>query len=254
MKRKTEIFNFDNGRGDILSGRMELPRDAEPTHFGIFANCFTCAKEFFAPTRTSRALAERGIAMLRFDFTGLGESEGTFSDTNFTTKIQDICAAAKAIKEKYGHDVSLVIGHSLGGAAAIASTAHLPSAKAVATIGAPRDPDHVMRHFREKEQVLERDGQIEIDVAGRKYILKQHFMDDLSMHHVAKDTADFEGGVFVFHAPEDDMVVFENAKIIYERANEPKFFYEMPGAGHMFEDPVRIGEIADALTNFLTKK
>jgi len=253
MNRKTHVFNFDNGRGDLLSGRMELPKDQAPLTFGIFANCFTCAKEFFAPTKVSRALAEQGIAMLRFDFTGLGKSEGFFPDTNFSTKIEDLKAASKAIYNEFGKTPELLVGHSLGGAAALAATAHLPDIKTAATIGSPRGPGHVLRHFEEHQQIMEQEGKIEITVADRKYILKKQFLEDLDLHNLKENTQNFKGAIFVFHAPDDDMVAFENAQTIFDRATEPRFLHQMDGAGHMIEKQQDTDFIAQTLANWIEK-
>lgn len=252
MKRKTIIFDFTNDRGNTLSGRLELPKDGDPVAYGVFANCFTCMKEFFAPTRVCRGLAERGIAMLRFDFTGLGESEGSFTDGNFGTNISDILSASSALEKGFGQSPMLLIGHSLGGAAALAASAELPSLKAVATIGSPKDPNHVLRHFQDQDQLIEHDDVIELKVADRTYLLKKQFLDNLSAHDVAQNTADFGGASFVFQAPKDDMVKAINAQEIYDRAVEPKFLHMMgDDVGHMLDRPQDTEYVAETLSVWL---
>ena len=172
---KTISIDVENTRDAVLSAKLEMPADEKPHGFAIFSNCFTCEKEFFAPKRVARALAAKGIATARFDFTGLGKSTGRFSDTNFTTNVEDIQTIAAKIKADYGADIDLLIGHSFGGAASIGAAVSFPTLKAVATIGSPKDPRHVMRHFEEHAQIFERDGMVEITVAGRTYILKKQF-------------------------------------------------------------------------------
>lgn len=250
-QHKTIRVTFPNQNGDMIAGRLEMPIDEQPTHIGLFSHCFTCSKEFFAPTKVSKALADRGIAMMRFDFTGLGDSEGDFSSSSFSTNIGDLCAGAQFLEDEYGIAPSLLIGHSFGGTTSLAATQHLPAVEAVATIGSPQDPSHVMRHFEQHQQLLERDGFIEIEVAGRKYTLKKSFMDDLGSHDVEKNTRDFDGAVFVFQSPEDDMVDWKNAEVIYERASDPRFLIRMDGVSHMLDRPEEAAMVAYVLSSWL---
>ena len=250
-QHKTVPVTFPNRNGDPLAGRLELPLDREISHFGLFMHCFTCSKEFFAPSKTCKALADRGVAMLRFDFTGLGESGGSFSDSTFSTSLGDVLSAADFLRTQY-QAPSLLVGHSMGGAAALAATRELGAAiQAVATIGSPRDPAHVLRHFEDHQQLLETDGKVELVVAGRQYFLKKEFFSDMASHDVAQDTRDFGGAVFVFHAPEDDMVDFSNAKVIYDRASGPRFLISMDGATHMLDKPEDAALVADILSSWL---
>ncbi|MGM0422041.1 MAG: alpha/beta hydrolase family protein [Pseudomonadota bacterium] len=251
MDYQTETFDLDNGRGDMLSARLERPTNGEVKAYGIFANCFTCEKEFFAPKRVCRALAARGVAMVRFDFTGLGKSEGDFSDTNFTTHIEDLTAIAQKLESDFGQGPELLIGHSFGGPAALAMTETTPSVRTVATIGAPKDPRHVMRHFEEHQQILEREGMIEIDVAGRKYVLKKQFAEDVKSFDVEKQTRNFKGDLFVFHDPEDDMVRYENAGEIYDRAGGAAWLVSLKGAGHMLGDIKQTAYVGNLLADWL---
>ena len=253
---ETRNFDLDNGRGDTLSARLEYPTEHPPVGFAIFANCFTCEKEFFAPKRITRALAEQSIAAVRFDFTGLGESGGDFSQTNFTTNLQDMRAVAEKIKAEFGLYPELLLGHSFGGAAAIGLAAILgnDTIKTVATIGAPKDPRHVMRHFEEHQQILKRDGMIEITVANRTYTLRQQFADDVKSHDIESKTRAFTGGLFVFHDPKDDMVKFENAVEIFDRGGGPSYLIRMDGAGHMLSNTKATSYVADTLTDWIVKQ
>ncbi len=246
---KTVPVSFPNMGGDRLSGRLELPVEGKPTHFGIFAHCFTCGKDFFAPSKVSKALAAHGVAMLRFDFTGLGESKGSFADSTFSTSLGDILSAAKFLRNNYAAP-SLLVGHSMGGAAALAASSDLDDIEAVAVIGSPCDPAHVLRHFKDHEQMIERAGAIELNVAGREYVLKKSFFDDLDNHDVEQDTRNFGGAVFVFHAPDDDMVSFKKAETIYERFGTG-FLIRMEGASHMLDQREDAAKIADILAGWL---
>ena len=250
---KTISIDVENSQGAILSARLEMPADEKPRAFGIFSNCFTCEKEFFAPKRVCRALAGRGIAMVRFDFMGLGKSTGDFSDTNFTTNIDDIMTIAKKIKADYGADIDLLIGHSFGGAASIGASGQFPSLKALATLGSPKDPRHVMRHFEENAQILERDGMVEITVAGRTYCLKKQFSEDVKAHDIETETRNLKAALFVFHDPLDEMVAWQNALDIYERGSGEKYLVELKDAGHMLNNKADAEYMADILSNYLIK-
>lgn len=248
---KTISYDLENDRGDTLSARLEMPADEKPHAFGIFSNCFTCEKEFFAPKRVCRALAERGIAMVRFDFTGLGESGGDFSDTNFTTNLLDIKSIAAKIKQDFNTDVSLLIGHSFGGAASLGFAHNNPSIRAVATLGSPKDPRHVMRHFEENAQVFEKNGMVEISVAGRKYILKKQFSDDVKSHDIEQKTRELKAALFVFHDPQDEMVKYQNAIDIYERATAEKYLITIEDSGHMLPNLKDAQYMANILANWM---
>ena len=245
-----QSFDFIGADGQHLSGRLDLP-DGPVSSYALFAHCFTCTKNSLAAVRVSKALTALGYGVLRFDFTGLGESGGSFSDSTFSTSLDDVLSAADFLRTQY-QAPALLVGHSMGGAAALAATRELGSGiKAVATIGSPRDPAHVLRHFEDHQQLLETDGKVELVVAGRQYFLKKDFFSDMASHDVAQDTRDFGGAVFVFHAPEDDMVDFSNAKVIYDRASGPRFLISMDGATHMLDKPEDAALVADILSGWL---
>ena len=250
---KTISIDVENTRGAVLSARLEMPADENPKAFGIFSNCFTCEKEFFAPKRVSRALASRGLAMARFDFMGLGKSGGDFSDTNFTTNIEDIQTIAKKIKADYGADIDLLIGHSFGGAASIGAAASFPHLKALATLGSPKNPRHVMRHFEDNAQILERDGMVEITVAGRTYILKKQFVEDVKSHDIEDETRNLNAALFVFHDPLDEMVAWQNALDIYARGSGEKYLVEIKDSGHMLPNASDAEYMADILAGYVLK-
>lgn len=220
MSRKSLKFDFPNGRGETLSGRLEMP-DGEPEFFGVFAHCYTCNKDVHAAARISKALAERGVAMLRFDMTGMGESEGDFSDTNLSTNTADVVAAAKALAEKHEAPV-LLVGHSFGGLAAQEAAEQLDEVELVAVIGTPKDADHVTRHMQHAKDVITEKGEAEVNIAGRKFTIKKQFVDDIDAHDMERVTQALECALHVFHAPNDDMVSFKNAEGTYKRARDAK--------------------------------
>lgn len=231
MNRLSLKFDFPGGNGETLSGRLELPA-AKPACFAIFAHCFTCSKDVMAAARISRALAEKGIAVLRFDFTGLGNSEGDFANTNFSSNVGDLLAAAKALADEYTAP-TLLIGHSLGGAAVLAAAAQLDQVKAVVTIGAPSDPEHVSKHFAADLDEIAEKGAAEVTLAGRQFKIQQHFIDDIRAHNLGDALGQLDAALMVMHAPGDDIVDFENAETIYAHAAQPKALIQLAGADHL---------------------
>jgi alpha/beta superfamily hydrolase len=220
MIQRTLKFPFSNSRGQQLAGLIDMPQ-GEPLFFGIFAPCFTCTKESHAAHKICRALSRCGIAMLRFDMTGLGESEGSFADTNFSTRTLDIVAAGKALAEIH-QAPKLLIGHSISGTAALAAAAHLPSLQALATLGAPADPAHVIAELRRHNLIIIKDDTAEMTIAGRKITVKRQMADNMESSSVEKETATVmtaeNNKLFIFHAPHDEIVSFRNAQVISDRA------------------------------------
>lgn len=188
-----------------------------------------------AAARISRALAEKGIAVLRFDFTGLGNSEGDFSNTNFSSNVEDLLEAAKALGEKWSAP-SLLIGHSLGGAAVLAAAAQLDDIGAVVTINAPADPEHVSKHFEADLDEIEEKGEAEVTLAGREFKIRQQFIDDIRSHNLGEALAKLDAALMVMHTPEDEIVDFENAEMIYKDAAQPKAFIPLSGTDHLLTD------------------
>ena len=221
-------ISFTGSGGARLAAIMDLP-DGDPECFAVFAHCFTCSKDFKAAHHTSRALAGRGIAVLRFDFSGLGQSEGEFAETSFSSNIDDLARAAEHLR--YEHQAPrLLVGHSLGGAAALAAAADLPEVAAVATIAAPFDPRHVERHLEDAAGAGEH---VEIQVAGRSFRLKRGFFEDLKRHDMARKISDLDRALLVCHSPLDRVVHPQEAERIFQTARHPKSFLALEGADHL---------------------
>lgn len=226
-----ERFEFAGGDGQVLSARLHLPA-VEPIACAVFAHCFTCSKDSRAATRISSALAEKGIAALRFDFTGLGESEGEFDGTTFSHNVDDIVAAANALREVY-QAPTLLIGHSLGGSGVLAAASQVPEAVGVATIGAPFEPKHVARLFDASVEEIEETGHAEVDIGGRPFTIRKSFLADLQKHCNAERIGELKKALVVFHSPQDNVVGIDNARLIYKAARHPKSFISLDGADHL---------------------
>lgn len=228
---KTSLkLTFPGSQGE-LAARLDLPNGA-PKTFALFAHCFTCSKDIFAASRIAGELSERGFAVMRFDFTGLGASEGEFANTNFSSNVTDLLKAADYLRENY-EAPQVLIGHSLGGAAVLAAASSVPEVKAVATIGAPADAEHVVHNFGAKIDEIEDKGVAEVQLAGRAFTIKKQFLDDLKEHSVADRTAHLYKALIVFHAPLDQTVGIENAALIYNAAKHPKSFISLDKADHL---------------------
>jgi putative redox protein len=226
---------FKNRNNQQLSAKLEFP-DNQPAHnYAVFAHCFTCNKNLLAIRNISRALNKEGIAVLRFDFTGLGESEGDFIDTNFSSNINGLIDAAKFVKENY-QAPSIIIGHSLGGAAAIFAAKQIESVKAVATIGAPSSPDHVQHLFGSDISEIEKDGVAKISISGREFNLAKQFIDDIESKSMEACIKSLRKPLLVIHSPQDIVVGIQNAKEIYSNAFHPKSFISIDGADHMLSN------------------
>lgn len=232
---QTEKVTFTTDEGTELSARLELPIDQHPHAYALFAHCFTCNKNLSAVRNISRALARRGFGVLRFDFTGLGESEGDFADTNFSSNIQDLLAAARFMGTRY-EPPSLLIGHSLGGAAVLRAAYELESVKAVATIGAPFDPEHVTHLFGESQQEIEESGVAKVNIGGRSFTVKKQFLDDIEENKLSDRIAFLNRALLIMHSPQDLIVVVDNAADIYAAARHPKSFISLDGADHLLSN------------------
>ncbi len=229
-------MKFDNGRGQRLAAVMDMPVDGLPVAYGVFAHCFTCSKSFKAVRHISRALAAEGIGILSFDFTGLGDSEGDFADTSFTSNVDDVVAAAEAIAASHGSP-SILIGHSLGGAAAITAAARLTSVNAVVTIGAPAGLDHLAEILAPARAEVERHGRAEIELAGRRVRIGRSLIRDLEEISMREAIAGLDRALLVMHSPVDGVVGIDNASEIFQAARQPKSFVSLDGADHLLGDP-----------------
>jgi putative redox protein len=227
----SEPFDFTGAQGQRLAGRLDLPEGPVRSH-ALFAHCFTCTKSSLAAVRIARALTARGFGVLRFDFTGLGQSEGSFADSSFSGSVDDLLAAAQALAAR-GAAPGLLIGHSLGGATTLAAASRLPDVKAVATIGTPFDVAHVTHLFGGGLQALEQHGEAEVDIGGRPFRLRRAFVDDLSMHDQGARIATLRRALLVLHAPGDRTVDISNAAAIFQAARHPKSFVSLDDADHL---------------------
>lgn len=230
MKR-LEI-SFKNERSEELKGILELPLLQEPENFAIFAHCFTCNKNFHAPVHISRALASKGYGVLRFDFTGLGESEGEFSNSDFSANISDIEAAANFLKDNYSSP-SLLVGHSLGGAASLLAALNLPSVKAVVSINAPSSLDHVKNHFKGDLEKIKKNGYAEVKIGGRTFKITSNFVEDLEKNNDLNKIGELDRALLIMHSPQDRIVPVKHAENLYRVARHPKSFISLDGSDHL---------------------
>jgi len=233
---KTERIEFRNEKDQTLSGRLELPPQGKPVAFALFAHCFTCSKDYKSAVFASRALADRGYAVLRFDFTGLGESEGEFADTSFFSNVEDLVAAAEYLGTNH-EEPKLLIGHSLGGAAVLQAAGSIPSSKAVATIAAPCSPKNMRRFAEGRREELDDAGAIDVSIAGRPFKIGKRFFEDLERTNMDKTIADLNKPLLVLHSPVDPVVDIENAAHIFQKARHPKSFISLDGADHLLSHP-----------------
>ena len=228
-------LEFTNSTGQKLSARIDLPADQDPIACALFAHCFTCSKNIKAISHISRALTREGIAVLRFDFTGLGESEGDFADTNFSSNVEDLVMAAEFMADNY-HAPKILIGHSLGGAAVLQAAAKIPSAVAVITIAAPADPGHVSRALGNSREIIERRGEANVDLAGRTFKIKKQFLEDLGSVRMEETIRNLNRALLILHSPMDDIVGIGNAAKIFQTARHPKSFISLDKADHLLMD------------------
>lgn len=227
-----EKFRFHNSDGDELAARLDLPENTSPSAFALFAHCFTCSKDLQAVGAISRALNRQGLGVLRFDFTGLGESEGDFADTNFSSNVDDLVAAAKFLADDY-EAPRILIGHSLGGAAVLQAAHRLDGVQAVSTIAAPHDPEHVTRLLEDSIEEIEQKGEARIRLAGRVFTIRKQFLDDLAATRMDDTIRGLDRPLLIFHSPVDRTVGVDNAAKIFESAKHPKSFVSLDDADHL---------------------
>lgn len=228
-------IEFTGALGDTLSARLDIAEN-DNSEFALFAHCFTCSKNLKAVGHITKSLAKRGISSLRFDFTGLGQSDGEFANTNFSSNVEDLVAAAKYMKAELKAP-ALLIGHSLGGAAVLHAAHELESVKAVATIGAPSDPTHVKENFGMKLDEIEDTGEAEVTLAGRPFKIKKQFLDDLEEAGSEDKISTLNRALLIMHAPLDETVGIDNAAKLYSGAKHPKSFVSLHRADHLLTNP-----------------
>ncbi len=227
----SEKVTFPGSGGTPLAGRLDLP-DSQPSAFALFAHCFTCTKDVLAASRIAHALTDFGVGVLRFDFTGLGGSGGDFANTNFTSNIADLVSAADHLRTTHVAP-TILVGHSLGGAAVLAAAEHIPEVRAIATIGAPSDTEHLMQLLAASRQEIEEAGEAEICLAARPFRIRKQFLDDISHQPQAERIRRLDAALLVMHSPTDETVGIDNARAIFDEARHPKSFVSLDGADHL---------------------
>jgi putative redox protein len=248
---RSEQVTFSGSRGANLAARLELP-DAAPVAAALFAHCFTCSKDSHAASRVARALARRGLAVLRFDFTGLGGSGGDFANTDFSSNVEDLLAAAEFLRAR-GLAPKLLIGHSLGGAAVLAAAGRVPEAAAVATIAAPSDPAHVVAQLGDSLARIAAEGEGQVAIAGRSFRIRQSFIDDVSGQKLEDAVAALRKPLLIFHAPRDQVVGIEHATRIFVAAKHPKSFISLDDADHLLTREADADYVANVLTAWASR-
>jgi uncharacterized OsmC-like protein/fermentation-respiration switch protein FrsA (DUF1100 family) len=243
----TERFQFPGTDGQMLAAALDLP-DVEPAAYALFAHCFTCSKDSLAAARIAAALTARGIAVLRFDFTGLGSSEGDFANATFSSNVADLVLAADHLRN-IRKAPAILIGHSLGGAAILAAAAAIPEARAVVTIAAPSDPAHVTHLFADRLDDIRTRGEVEVTLAGRPFTIKRTFLDDIAEHNLTAYVAKLHKALLIMQSPTDDTVGIDNATRIFLAAKHPKSFVSLDGMDHLLtkrSDAVYVADVIAA--------
>ena len=251
MAFNTQWLQFAGHSGAILAARLDLP-NGPLRAYALFAHCFTCSKDLAAARRIAAELVREGIAVLRFDFTGLGSSEGEFASTNFSSNVADLLSAADYLRDHY-HAPSLLIGHSLGGAAVLAVAKDIPEVRAVATIGAPADVGHVLKNFGTSLEEIEKTGAAEVDLAGRKFVVRKQFVEDARAQRIKYAVEILKKPLLILHAPLDQTVGIENATEIFLAARHPKSFVSLDRADHLLTNPEDAAYAARVISAWLTR-
>jgi uncharacterized OsmC-like protein/esterase/lipase len=243
----SERFDFSNAKGERLAALLDCPIE-QPRAYALFAHCFTCGKDIHAAKRIADALTALGIAVLRFDFTALGSSEGEFANTTFSSNVADLVAAADALR-RTRRAPAILIGHSLGGAAVLAAAADVPEARAVVTINAPCDPAHVVGLLKNRGGEIDATGEIEVTLSGRSFRISRNFLDDIGQQKLRDRIGALHKALLVFHSPTDNIVGIENASYIFTAARHPKSFVSLDGADHLLSrrsDATYVGNVIRA--------
>lgn len=248
MSNQSKRINFPGSQGFELAARLELP-PAQTHAFALFAHCFSGSKDVLTAVRLSKALNAQGIAMLRFDFTGLGNSQGDFANTNFSSNVEDLIRAADFLRQKYDAP-QLLIGHSLGGAAVLAVAAQIPEVRAVATINAPSDPAHVSHHFSAAIENIREKGEAEVLLAGRKFRIQKQFLEDIAEQNLLDKVSKLRKPLMIFHSPVDSTVNIKHAAAIYQAAKHPKSFVSLDDADHMVTRTIDAEFMANTLSSW----
>jgi len=247
----TERFQFTGSEGQQLAAALDTP-EGDIRAYALFAHCFTCGKDVLAVKRIAVALAAKGIAVLRFDFTGLGSSEGDFANSTFSSNVSDLVRAADHLRETR-QAPAILIGHSLGGAAILAAAAQIPDARAVVTIAAPSDPAHLTGLFADRIEDIRKHGKAEVALAGRPFTITNQFLDDIAEHGLMTHVAKLHKALLIMHAPTDDTVSIDNATRIFVAAKHPKSFVSLAGADHLLSKRRDAAYVADVVAAWVTR-
>ncbi|MCP4381837.1 MAG: alpha/beta hydrolase [Hyphomicrobiales bacterium] len=251
MVGKTERLAFSGSSGAELAARLDLPED-EPRGFALFAHCFTCSKDVLAARRIAAGLADKRFAVLRFDFTGLGSSQGEFASTNFSSNVADLLSAADCLRRDYTAP-AILIGHSLGGAAVLSVASQVPEAKAVVVIGAPADADHVVHNFAAHLGKIDAAGEAEVTLGGRNFTIRRQFIDDLQAQSVTDCVVALHKPLMILHSPIDQTVGIDNAARIYTAAKHPKSFISLDTADHLLTGAADAAFAAEVISAWATR-
>lgn len=245
---RSSRFTFPNAKGELLAATLDEPL-GKPVAYALFAHCFTCGQNNLAARRIAERLTGHGIAVLRFDFTGLGSSEGEFANTHFSSNVDDLVAAADHLRQTYGAP-AILIGHSLGGAAVLAAAHRIADARAVVTIAAPYDPAHVVGMFKDDVDAIRAQGKVEVKLAGRPFTITREFLDDIAGKKLDDRLAHLGKALLVFHSPTDDTVGIDNASHIFLAAKHPKSFVSLAGADHLLRKKADAFYVADVIAGW----
>lgn len=251
MSIASSKVEFAGSQGAMLAARLDRPA-GEIRAFALFAHCFTCSKDILAASRIAASLAQRGLAVLRFDFTGLGASQGEFANTNFSSNVQDLLCAADYLRREH-EAPRILIGHSLGGTAVLAAAGDVPECRAVATIGAPADAEHVVHNFGAQLETIEREGEGEVQLAGRRFRIRRQFLDDVRRQTLGERIGRLKRALIVFHAPQDRTVGIDNAASIFAAAKHPKSFVSLDDADHLLSRGSDATYVAEVLASWATR-
>ncbi len=240
-------INFAGHNGEQLAARLDEP-EGDIKAYALFAHCFTCTKDIYAASYIARTLVENGIAVFRFDFTGLGASEGDFSNTNFSSNVEDLVAAADYMRKNFSAP-KLLIGHSLGGSAVLAAAPQVPESNAVVSLGSPADVAHVAHNFKDDVEQIKQDGEMEVCLVGRPFKIKKQFIDDIESVKLESLVANLKKAYLVMHAPLDRTVGIENAVQLFSWAKHPKSYVSLDDSDHLIsnkEDAIYAGNVISA--------
>lgn len=248
----TGKIHFANKSGDALYGLIDLPEKGAPRTFALFAHCFTCSKNYRAPRNISKTLAKNGIGTLTFDFTGLGDSEGDFAETNFSSNVGDLVSAASFLEESY-EAPRILIGHSLGGAAVLQAASRVESARALVTIAAPSELSQLSKLLASRAEDIDAEGTVKVKIAGRSFRLKKGFFEDLERTRMEQTIKKLHLPLMIFHSPADKTVDIEHAVRIFKLAAHPKSLVSLDGADHLLSNKADSAFVAGVISSWVER-